>query len=240
MKKLAMSLSLLMGTLAAASAQAQEVGGAQAQGGLGPKVAFWALALLIVGGALVTITRKNVVGAVMALVATFFGMAGMYLLLSAEFLAALQVMVYAGAIMVLFVFVVMVLNRDEIEPWALRGIVTKGVGVAALAYLLVKTATYLFATETLHPEAPAAGFGGVADVGTKLFTTYLFPFEALSLMLLVAVIGAVVVARTPRRTIEAEHQAAREAAAVENYLAEAPLSEGGAEAVPARVASQGH
>lgn len=234
MRKLAFASSLLLGSLVAASAQAQEVGAAQT--GLGPQIAFWALALLIVGGALVTITRKNVVGAVMALVATFFGMAGMYLLLSAEFLAALQVMVYAGAIMVLFVFVVMVLNRDEIEPWALRGIVTKGIGVAALAYLLVKTATYLFATETVHPEAPVAGFGGVADVGSQLFTTYLFPFEALSLMLLVAVIGAVVVARTPRRTIEAEHQAAREAAAVENYLAEAHE----AEPAPARVAAQGH
>src|SRR5258707_1246857 len=87
------------------------------------------------GGVLVLATppRRSAVAAVMALVLTFFGLAALYTLLSAHFLAAIQVLVYAGAIMTLFVFVVMVLNREEQEPWALRGVVTKAIGAAVVS-----------------------------------------------------------------------------------------------------------
>src|SRR5439155_3472770 len=111
----------------------------------GPRIAFWAIAVIVVGGALMTITRRNAVAAVMSLVATFFGLAAAYALLSAHFLAALQVLVYAGAIMTLFVFVIMVLNRDEAEPWAWSGIFTKVVGVFALVYLVTKVGSHLYA-----------------------------------------------------------------------------------------------
>lgn len=176
--------------------------GAELSSPLGPKIAWWALASLTVVGALVTITRRNAVSAVMALVATFFGLAGLYLMLSAEFLAALQVLVYAGAIMTLFVFVVMVLNREETEPWAVRGVLTKGTGLVAIAWLGFELFKLVFADVPETVGKPPAGWGGVADVGTKLFNDYMFPFEALSLMLLVAVIGAVVVARTPKKTMD--------------------------------------
>jgi NADH-quinone oxidoreductase subunit J len=199
-----LSLALLLvaagaGVALAAGPGADATADATPPSDVGAQVMFWLLALLVVGGAITTIVQKNTITAVMALVATFFGLAGLYLMLSAQFLAALQVLVYAGAIMTLFVFVVMVLNREEAEPFVMRGWITKGLGVLASAWLAIKAGSFLFAEQPSKVEAPPPEFGGVADVGYSLFTRYLFPFEALSLMLLVAVIGAVVVARTPKR-----------------------------------------
>jgi NADH-quinone oxidoreductase subunit J len=173
---------------------------------LGPQVVFWILAALTVGGALVTITRRNLISAVMALVATFFGIAGLYALLSAHFLAAIQVLVYAGGIMVLFIFVIMVLNREEAEPWALRNIVGFALGAAAVVYLAVRMGQLLWEAGPLGTEvalriplregAPPQDFGTVAKIGDYFFTEFLFPFEAISILLVIAVIGAVVLART--------------------------------------------
>jgi NADH-quinone oxidoreductase subunit J len=161
------------------------------------RILFWAvMGPLLLGGALLTITRRNAIAAVMSLVATFFGLAACYALLSAHFLAALQVLVYAGAIMVLFIFVVMVLNRDEAEPWAWRGVVLKGlVGVPAIVYSTVKLTYYLSSAKLPPIKEPPPEFGTVANVGNILFTDYLFAFEAVSVLLLIAVVAAVVVAR---------------------------------------------
>ncbi len=161
----------------------------------GPIVWWWILAAFTVIGAILTVTRRNNIAAVMALVATFFGLAAMYAMLSAQFLAALQVLVYAGAIMTLFVFVIMVLNRDEAEPWAWSGVFTKLVGVFSLVYLVTKVGYHLFAVVPSHPEQPPADFGSVAQIGEVLFTDYLFVFEAVSVLLIIAVVAAVVVAR---------------------------------------------
>lgn len=169
----------------------------------GPVFWFWVLAALTVAGAISTVTRRNNIAAVMSLVATFFGLAAMYALLSAQFLAVLQVLVYAGAIMTLFVFVVMVLNRDEAEPWAWSGVFTKIVGVFALVYLVTKVGYHLYAVASAHPQVPPEAFGSVAQVGEVLFTDDLFVFEAVSVLLLIAVVAAVVVAR-PRHPIAAE------------------------------------
>ena len=170
-----------------------------------PRVLFWViLGTLVCGGSLLTITRRNAVAAVMSLVAVFFGLAACYALLYAHFLAALQVLVYAGAIMVLFIFVVMVLNRDEPEPWAWRGVVLKGaVGVPATVYSLYKISAYLNSMKPLHSGEPPAEFGTLESVGHVLFTDYLFAFEAVSVLLLIAVIAAVVVARTHKQQLEA-------------------------------------
>ena len=164
----------------------------------GARIAFWIAAIVLLG-ALATITRKNPIAAVMSLVATFFGLAATYALLSAHFLAALQVLVYAGAIMVLFIFVVMVLNRDEVEPIAVRGAFTKAVGVAAVGYLVVKLGYQLSTVLAPMPGPPPPEFGTVAQVGNILFTDYLFAFEMVSVLLLIAVIAAVVVARAHKR-----------------------------------------
>jgi NADH-quinone oxidoreductase subunit J len=180
----------------------------------GPGIAFVAIAVVVVGGALCTITRRNPVAAVMSLVGTFFGLAATYALLYAHFLAALQVLVYAGAIMVLFIFVVMVLNRDESEPLALRGIFVKLLGTLALAATVSWLGRYLYSDNwtTLvraHPEPPPDSFGTVDQVGTILFTDYLFAFEAVSVLLLIAVIAAIVVARVHHKT-EGEYEPAHE------------------------------
>src|SRR5439155_27133896 len=121
---------------------------------------------LVLGGALLTITRHNPIAAVMSLVATFFGTAAIYALLFAHFLAVIQVLVYAGAIMVLFIFVVMVLNREEAEAVAWRGILLKGFGAASLVYFTVKLAFLLSTVSPAHAEAPGADFGTVEQVGT--------------------------------------------------------------------------
>ena len=188
---------------------------AGAVSGFAPRIAFYALAVLVVGGAFLTITRRNSVSAVMSLVATFFGLAGLYTLLSAHFLAAVQVLVYAGAIMTLFVFVVMVLNREEVDPWARRGLVTKALGIGVAVGGMAWIATLLRGWNgTQHLEAPPPSWGGVAGVGDVLFQEYLFPFEAVSLLLLIAVIAAVVVARIPRSAAMAARDA--ETAATED------------------------
>lgn len=186
-------MSTLVSQLLAAAPGSQDMGGY----GIGPQIAFFALALLTLGGAVVTITRRNMISAVMAMVATFFGIAGIYALLSAHFLAVIQILVYAGGIMVLFVFVVMVLNREDADPWALRAPVTKALGVGALVYLVVRLGQ-LIVTSNLRVMVgpPPADFGTTADVGTRFFTDFLFPFEAVSILLIIAVIGAVVLART--------------------------------------------
>jgi NADH-quinone oxidoreductase subunit J len=165
------------------------------------RIIFWIFSIIFVlGGSFFTITRRNAVSAVMSLVATFFGLAVVYVCLSAHFLAALQVLVYAGAIMTLFVFVVMVLNRDEMDPWARRGLLSRVLGIALASGGLVWLSSFLldWKPDVTLGDLPG-DWGGVASVGEVLFSDYLFPFEAISLLLLVAVIAAVVVARTPRQ-----------------------------------------
>jgi NADH-quinone oxidoreductase subunit J len=185
-----------------------------------PRILFWAvLGTLVLGGAFLTVTRRNAIAAVMSLVGTFFGLAACYALLYAHFLAALQVLVYAGAVMVLFIFVVMVLNRDEAEPWAWRGVVVKGlVGVPAAVYATVKLCQYLIDVKPVRPSDPAPQFGTIENVGNLLFTDYLFAFEAVSVLLLIAVVAAVVVART--------HKPLDAAPAQEAETPEAPVQEG--------------
>jgi NADH-quinone oxidoreductase subunit J len=173
----------------------------------GARITFWIIGALVIGGSLMTISRRNAVAAVMSLVATFFGIAATYAMLYAHFLAAIQVLVYAGAIMVLFIFVVMVLNRDESEPWAWRGVLLKGVGVFAIVYFGLRLGWQLMQISAAKPSEPPAEFGTVAQVGHILFTDYLFVFEAVSVLLLIAVIAAVVVARTHKQA-EAEAEAA--------------------------------
>jgi NADH-quinone oxidoreductase subunit J len=170
----------------------------------GPRIAFFCIAILTVGGALLTITRKNPIAAVMSLVATFFGLAATYALLYAHFLAALQVLVYAGAIMTLFVFVVMVLNREETDAVAWRGLIFKTLGALGLGYTAWTLTPVLAHVVAAHPEPPPASFGTIEEVGNILFTDYLFAFEAVSVLLMIAVVAAVVVARSHKTPTEPE------------------------------------
>ena len=172
----------------------------------GDLVVFCILAGFITFFAIFTMTRRNPVTAVMSLVATFFGLAAMYATLSAHFLAVLQVLVYAGAIMVLFIFVVMILNREEVAPLALRPL--RVLGVLAAVYLFVKfVGVVAYEMPTAPPAAPADTFGTVAAVGDMLFREFLYPFEAISVLLLVSIIGGVVISRSHQKEVTAERAA---------------------------------
>ena len=142
-------------------------------------VIFVILSLAIVGMSIFCMTRRNPVTAVMSLVATFFGLAALYTTLSAHFLAVLQVLVYAGAIMVLFIFVVMILNREESTLVSLRGLPTRLLGVAAGLYLLVVFVSIVIPDVATMPAPVPVTFGTVGSVGTVLFREFLFPFEAI-------------------------------------------------------------
>lgn len=146
-------------------------------------ILFGAFALLTLLSAGTVIFARSPINSAMALVSTFFFMAGIYVLLWAHTVAVMQVLVYAGAIMVLFLFVIMLLNLGE-SP-------TRGL-FAVLAIILLK----LPAEPATLSTGAQASFGTIATMGQVIFTQWLFPFEAVSLLLLVAMVGAVVVAKS--------------------------------------------
>ncbi len=192
----------------------------------GMALLFWAFAAAAVGGALFVITRKNLIAAVMGMVGSFVGVAAIYMMLYANFLAVIQMLVYAGAIMVLFVFVIMILNRPEDEPIAPSGRVGQAVGALAIVYLVARLVMLLahvnLPNEKVAMSAPpaitlpqtdpqkladhvpgeTAPWGGVKAVGDNLFGPGLFPFEAISILLLIAVVGAIAIARPLHETEE--------------------------------------
>jgi len=168
----------------------------------GTLIVFWAFAGLAVVSALCCITRRSPVASALRLVVTLFSLAALFVLLDAQFLAVLQVLVYAGAIMVLFLFVIMLLNLGRAGPTDLRGPAGLGVGVLLSGLLLVQLLALRQAG--LSPSVAAAP-GAVARVAAEqgmvpaiarpLFGAYLVPFEITSVLLLAAIVGAVVLAK---------------------------------------------
>ena len=147
--------------------------------------------------AILMVTRRNPIISAIYLIGNFFCLAGIYLTLEAQFIAVVQILVYAGAIMVLFVFVIMLLNlgdeqrlRDEFT-W--KKAIAGGLGIGVLVELVS-----LFLLHTKSPAldtARAAQLGTVESIGRVLFTQYLFPFEVTSLLLTVAIVGAILLAK---------------------------------------------
>jgi NADH-quinone oxidoreductase subunit J len=161
-------------------------------------ILFGAFALLTLLSAGMVIFARSPINSAMALVSTFFFLAGLYVLLWAHTVAVMQVLVYAGAIMVLFLFVIMLLNLGE-SPTRGRPTLARLAGGAATVGLLAVLAITLLklpeGSSAMGPEAQAS-FGTMATMGQVIFTQWLFPFEAVSLLLLVARVGAVVVAKS--------------------------------------------
>ncbi|MFQ5912592.1 MAG: NADH-quinone oxidoreductase subunit J [Nitrospinota bacterium] len=165
-----------------------------------PTVLFYVFAAAAVITAFMVICSRNAVYSALYLIGTLFSLACIFLLLHAEFIAAIQVLVYAGAIMVLFLFVIMLLNvgRERRVPIKL-----KGQKVAALLFSLGLLAVLFIGTrgvsnpDPIGPFSPekVAEMGNVKSIGWLLFTDYLFPFEVTSVLLFVAIVGAVVLAR---------------------------------------------
>ncbi len=162
-------------------------------------VLFWLFSLTVLGGAIFVVTRKNLISAVMGMVGTFFAVAAVYIMLYASFLAVIQVLVYAGAIMVLFVFVIMILNRPIEDTGWRENLFGKGLAALAVLYLVFRLGgvmwSYVPAKTASLESLKAVEFGSTATVGKALFNDYLFPFEAVSIVLLVAIVGAIAVAR---------------------------------------------
>jgi len=165
-------------------------------------VVFYLLATLSVVTSLLVIGQRNPVYSVMLLIASFASLAGLYILLDAPFTAVTQIIVYAGAIMVLFLFVVMLLNVPREEP-APVGVSTllgpAGMRIGAiLSLLLAGEMLWLLGRigfSWFNQGATAESVSSVARIGSGIFTRHAFAFEATSVLILVAMIGAVVLAR---------------------------------------------
>jgi NADH-quinone oxidoreductase subunit J len=159
---------------------------------------FAILSVLAVVSALSVILQRNPVMSALSLVVTIFSLAVAFLSLGTAFLAAVQVIVYAGAIMVLFVFVIMLLDLGRREPLRWTGLSRKLLGLAAAAAFFAQVAASISSTGVLgaKPAAPLPpGYGSAADIGRAVFTDYLYPFEAASVLLLAAMVGALVMAK---------------------------------------------
>lgn len=156
-------------------------------------VLFYAVSVLVVLSSLMVVFLRNVIHCAMALVASLFLIAVLFLMLHAPMVSVLQVLVYAGAIMVLFLFVIMFLNPTTAEP---RRKVWWGFGSLAALMLAGGLAVLLTNGEsTAEPAVATEIFGSPEMLGKTLFTDFVLPFEIASVLLLVAIVGAVVLAR---------------------------------------------
>ncbi len=163
-------------------------------------IVFYLLASLCVVSAFMVVTRRSPVHAALFLVLAFFCVAGIYVILSAEFLAAVQILVYAGGVLVLFLFVIMLVPLETGTARALAPVVRHVVGSLLVALLLgALMMTWfqeaMFAADPSPAPALTAHGGNIEAVGMELYRRYLLPFEIASVLLLVAMIGAVVLAR---------------------------------------------
>ncbi len=164
---------------------------------------FYSFAAVTVIGALLVVSQKNPVYSVLSIILSFFGLAGLYVLLEAPFVAVVQIIIYAGAIMVLFLFTVMLLNvpREDAAEWdrahplyrpmALRiGAVLAVLLALELGWALSRTSGLSVGVADQHPASSS-----VAELGQVLFTDYMFAFEVTSILIIASMVGAVVLAR---------------------------------------------
>ncbi len=167
------------------------------------EIMFWILSAMAIGSALAVVLSKNPVHSVLFLIVTFFAISGHYILLNAQFLAIVNVIVYAGAIMVLFLFVVMLMNLNkQSEPkrnlwWTVLGIVSAGA--------LLLTVVFISRDITTQNAPITIGDGSIGlikQLGMKLFNEYVVPFEISSVLFLSAIVGAVVLGRKESVKIE--------------------------------------
>ena len=169
---------------------------------MGSLILFWVLALVSAGSAMLVVLNRNPVRSALFLVLNFFVLAVLYLTLSAQFIAAVQIIVYAGAIMVLFLFVIMLLNLGAPEALVERGGLQKPAAlILAMTFFAALTAAGAVSAGLgpvkATPETLRTG-GSVEAVGIGLFDgtrPWLFPFEVTSILLLVGIVGAIILAK---------------------------------------------
>jgi NADH-quinone oxidoreductase subunit J len=160
------------------------------------EILFWVLTALALGAALMMVTSKNPVYSVLWLIVVFFAISGHYILLNAQFLAIVNIIVYAGAIMVLFLFVIMLMNLNaDNEPQ--KNIWLKIAGAVAGGCLLLVFVAALRQSETIATQlvSTSGPTGLIRRLGMVLFTDYVLPFEIASVLFLSAMVGAVVIGK---------------------------------------------
>jgi NADH-quinone oxidoreductase subunit J len=160
---------------------------------------FYIFALLVLGGAVLTITCRSAVRSAISLIVSLLGVAGIYLMQQAEFLFAVQIVLYVGGIMVLFLFVIMLVNLDQAahqrqfnRQWLVALTAVALVGAEVGYFLYRGQGAFQFA-EPASPVPP--GLGNTEMLADVLFSEYLLPFEIASILLLVAVVGSVIMAK---------------------------------------------
>jgi NADH-quinone oxidoreductase subunit J len=161
------------------------------------EILFYIFAAGGIVSAVLVVTRRNPIISAICLIVNFFCLAGLYLTLHAQFIAVIQILVYAGAIMVLFVFVIMLLNLGD-ERRLRDGFTWKKVVAGSFGFGLLMEFIYIFMMPPGSPSIDmerATNIGTVEAVGHMLFTRFLFPFEVTSLLLTAAIVGAVILAK---------------------------------------------
>ncbi len=159
------------------------------------QVAFYYLATASIASALLAVTRRNPVHSMLWVLSLFMHVAGIFLLLNAEFIAAVQVIVYAGAILIFYLFVVMLLDLPEEAATARFGKHWYFSAFMGVSFVVLIVGSIRGASTGASQHAADGTLGSVANLGEALFGTYALPFELASLVLLAAIIGAVVLAR---------------------------------------------
>lgn len=176
-------------------------------------IVFYTLSAILLFAGLRVITTRNPVYAALFLVLAFFTAAGIWLLLEAEFLAIALVLVYVGAVMVLFLFVVMMLdiNLDKLREgfWNALPVALPVGGLMAVEMVLIVGTRYFGADKVVAPAPHPAGYSNTAELGRVLYTDYLLPFELASVVLLVAIVAAIALthrARKDRKSMDPAEQ----------------------------------
>jgi NADH-quinone oxidoreductase subunit J len=158
-------------------------------------VLFYMFSALAIGLITLMIFHPNPIASAMCLVGAFFGLAGLYVMLNATFVAVLQILVYAGAVMVLFMFVIMLLKlkKEDLaaDRFTFKKIFYVIVGLVFLGFLIVS----LLSVPAIPFKALPEAFGQAQSVGRLMFTTYLIPFELISILILIAILGVVLLGK---------------------------------------------
>lgn len=160
----------------------------------GSFVAFFILSLMTIGGAVFMISFNRVVHMVVSIGVTFISIAGLFILLDAEFVAVSQILVYAGAISILMLFGIMLTNHNPVEDKGSKG-VNRFVALVAVVIFFGICFWAIQGTLWPAPEQTTAETNNVMLIGTEVFTKFVIPFELLSVLLLVALVGAITMAR---------------------------------------------
>ena len=164
---------------------------------------FWFLSFVAIFSAVAVIVSRNPVYSVLYLIVTFFSIAGHYFLLNAQFLAAVHIIVYAGAIMVLFLYVIMMLNLNRIEEEK-RSLMSKFTSVIASGILALVLIGAMRRADELHSQESNMNVGLVENLGKALYQDFLLPFELASVLFLAAMVGAVYLSKKDLHIDEAK------------------------------------